>query len=185
VSCAGADTPATAASVAQMTAAVDCLVNQQRLRFGLPRLDVSGKLNQSAQRWSTYLAQTNQLFHGNVARRMSAVGYDWQEGAENIATTYLTPRDVVAAWMASPDHCQNMLDPDYRDMGTGESPIGAGPATWTQDFGLQVNQNPLSSDYTAANGCPYSVPASPATGSSPSTPGSGPTSSSSPWPSAP
>jgi uncharacterized protein YkwD len=144
-----------------MNAAVACLVNQQRARFHLPELNDSSKLDESAQRWADYLASTGQLVHGNVTGRMTAVGYDWGEGGENIADQYVTPRDVVAAWMASSEHCQNILDPDYRDVGTGESPQGSNPAAWVQDFGLLMDQSPLSSNYGPANGCPYTISASP------------------------
>jgi uncharacterized protein YkwD len=68
----------------------------------------------------------------------------------------------VAAWMASPGHCQNILDPAFRNVGTGERPAAvgdwaSGPATWTQDFGLKMSQSPPSSDQGPASGCPYSV----------------------------
>lgn len=155
-----------------MVAAVDCLVNQQRARFGLPELNVSSKLDDSAQRWADYLGSTGQLIHGNVTGRMTAAGYNWEEGGENIADQYVTARDVVAAWMASSEHCQNILDPDFRDMGTGESPLGSNPAAWVQDFGLLMGQNSPSSNYRPANGCPYTIAASPNTSTSGSSTGS-------------
>jgi hypothetical protein len=66
--------------------------------------------------------------------------------------------------MASSDHCQNVLGPDFRAMGTGVDvpPIAgwAGPqGTWTQDFGIQFGQSQPSQDDAPANGCPYTIPA--------------------------
>jgi uncharacterized protein YkwD len=165
--CSYADTPVSSATAAEMTGAVDCLINQQRELHGLPALAVNADLNSSAQSWSDEMVASNDFTHGTqLAQRVSATGYDWQEAGENIATGYLTPRDAVAAWMASPDHCQNVLDPDYRDMGTGmnTNPVASaasGPATWTQDFGLQATQNPLSQNQAPANGCPYTIPSTP------------------------
>lgn len=182
--CTNADTPSTSASAAQMAAAVNCLVNQERARLGLPQLNVSSKLNESAQRWANHLGATGQLYHGNVGNRMSAVGYDWSEGGENIAAQYLTPRDVMAAWMASPEHCQNILDPDYRDVGSGENPDGNNPATWVQDFGLLMGKSSPSSNWGPANRCPYTVPASGDTAASASR-SSGSGSSAGGWPTSP
>lgn len=161
VNCPDADTPATAGTLDQMRAAVVCLINQQRNAHGLPSLVVSAKLNRSAQSWNLAMVASGNFTHGtNFAGRISAVGYDWQTAGENIATGFPTPRSVVQAWMASPDHCRNILDPDFRDVGTGESPAAVGnwatqPSTWTQDFGLLMSQNPLSHNNAPQNGCPY------------------------------
>lgn len=159
--CANADTPATSASAATMDAAVDCLINQERVVRGLPALTESSQLDRSAQSWNDTMVASGNFTHGdNFASRVSAVGYDWQTAGENIATGYLTPDQVVAAWMASTDHCQNILDPSFRNFGTGEtpSPVGSwasGPATWTQDFGLLMSQSALSANHGPQNGCPY------------------------------
>jgi len=159
--CTGADTPATSASLPQMRAAVVCLINQQRVAHGLPALKVSDKLNRSAQDWNQTMVSTGNFTHGtDFAGRISAVGYDWQTAGENIATGFGTPREVVNAWMASPDHCRNILDPSFRDVGTGETPSAVGswatqPSTWTQDFGLLMSQRAPSHNTRAQNGCPY------------------------------
>jgi uncharacterized protein YkwD len=159
--CANANAAATSASVDAMRAAVVCLINQRRSERGLPSLTVSSRLNSSAQAWNNVMVSANIFTHGtNFAGRISAVGYDWQYAGENIATGYPTPSAVVRAWMASPDHCRNILDPHFRNVGTGESPAGiasqqSGRATWTQDFGLQMGQSPPSSHTGPQNGCPY------------------------------
>jgi uncharacterized protein YkwD len=153
-----------------MTAAVDCLINQQRMRFGLPAMSVSSDLNHSAQKWTDQMVSSGNFTHGSdtaFSNRLLAAGFNWGEAGENIATGYLTPRDAVAGWMASPDHCQNILDPDYREMGTGETPAPVGrfassAASWTQDMGLLMGQNPLSHNYAPEKGCPYTIPSSPA-----------------------
>jgi uncharacterized protein YkwD len=159
--CANADTPATQGSVDQMRIAVECLVNQERTSRGLPALADDSKLTTSAQSWTDEMVATGDFTHGtNFAGRINAVGYDWQEAGENIATGYETPRDVVQAWMQSPEHCQNILQPDYTEMGTGvnTAPVGnfaSGPSTWTQDFGLTMSQTAPSSNQGPMNGCPY------------------------------
>jgi len=144
-----------------MDAAVDCLINQERTSRGLPGLSVSSPLNRSAQNWNDSMISSGNFTHGsNFAGRISAVGYNWQTAGENIATGYLTPAQVVGAWMASTDHCHNILDPSFRNVGTGETPsrVGnwaSGPATWTQDFGLLMSQSAPSGNHGPQNGCPY------------------------------
>lgn len=168
-----------------MTAAVDCLINQERLRFGLPPLNVSSELDQSAQDWSDFLARTNRYYHGDVSGRMTAAGYDWSVGGEDIAVGYPTPRDVVAAWMASTGHCQNILFAGFRDMGAGEALGGIDPPMWTVDFGITVNENPLSSDNGPAEGCPYNIPSSPAGSTSSGSSGSSSGTTGPGWPTSP
>jgi uncharacterized protein YkwD len=159
--CANADTPATSASISAMRAAVVCLINQQRNAHGLPSLKASAKLNRSAQSWNQWMVGSGNFTHGsNFAGRISAVGYNWQTAGENIATGFGTPRAVVKAWMASTDHCRNILDPHFRDVGTGVSPAAVGswatqPSTWTQDFGLLMSQSAPSRNSGPQNGCPY------------------------------
>lgn len=159
--CPNADTPATNASLVAMRAAVVCLINQQRNAHGLPGLKASQRLNRSAQTWNQAMVGSGNFTHGtNFAGRISAVGYTWQTAGENIATGFPTPHSVVNAWMASPDHCRNILDPAFRDVGTGETPQTVGgwatlPATWTQDFGLLMSRNAPSRNSGPQNGCPY------------------------------
>jgi uncharacterized protein YkwD len=158
--CPNRNTPANAASLRTMRTAVVCLINQQRTERGLPALSVSNKLDTVAQHWSTSMVAHDQFSHAHLVARIDAVHYDWQLAEENIATGYRTPRQTVAAWMASPDHCRNLLDPAIRQVGTGERPApvrgwATSPATWTQDFGLTIRQAPPSHDRRPADGCPY------------------------------
>ncbi|HEV3002144.1 MAG TPA: CAP domain-containing protein, partial [Solirubrobacteraceae bacterium] len=69
----------------------------------------------------------------------------WSVG-ENIAWgsgTLSSPAGIVAAWMASPGHKENLLNPTYREIGIGivpgspRSPEMAGAATYTTDFGTR------------------------------------------------
>ena len=158
--CLGADVPVGRAAVTTMRAAVLCLINQQRNARGLPSLRASGRLTGSAQRWTGAMVSSGSFSHGaNFALRISASGYDWQAAAENIATGYATPRAVVDAWMGSLGHCRNILDPAFRDVGTGvaATPVGPsmGPGTWTEDFGLLMTQSAPSRKTGPENGCPY------------------------------
>jgi uncharacterized protein YkwD len=99
--------------------------------------------------------------HGSdFAARISAVGVNWATVGENIATGYPTPASVVAAWMASTGHCQNILDPEFSEIGIGAlprgiRPYGSRPGSWTQDFALPMGHRPPSENFRPADGCPY------------------------------
>jgi uncharacterized protein YkwD len=159
--CAGAGDNVASAPAQVLRNAVVCLINQQRALHHLPGLTASPLLNRSAQGWTNVMVSSDQFTHGaNFASRISAVGYDWRMAGENIATGYATPRGVVRAWMASTGHCQNILNPSYRNVGTGVSTravsgFATGPGTWTQDFALGMNSSPPSSNFGPADGCPY------------------------------
>ena len=158
--CAGARTAVAATSRVALQHAVVCVVNQQRRHHGLVALREDGRLDRSAQGWTNTMVAHHVFSHGtNFARRLSSVGFRWSSAGENIATGFSTPAAVVRAWMASPGHCENILNPTYRYVGTGVSARGVGAysggGTWTQDFGLLAGQRPLPGDWGPARGCPY------------------------------
>jgi uncharacterized protein YkwD len=159
--CADAQVQIAQSSTAQMQKAVVCLINEQRTERGLPKLVASTKLDHSAQRWTETMVSDSEFSHGAgsaFAARISAAGFDWENVAENIATGYSTPSDVVGAWMRSPGHCANILNPIYREVGTGVANNmihGASniDGTWTQDFGRLMGQAALSNNFGPAQGC--------------------------------
>jgi len=156
--CRGATAAIGASTRPALRAAVVCLINRQRTARGLPALAVDYKLNRSAQGWTDQLVSRHEFTHGaNFAERISAVGFHWSQAGENIATGFPTPYSVVAGWMRSTGHCKNILDPAFRDVGTGVNAHAtvASNGTWTQDFGLLVGQRPASGNRAPAAGCPY------------------------------
>ena len=157
--CGYAHTSIHSASPGELRTAVVCLVNQERARRHLPGLVANGRLNRSAQGWTNMMVTHRVFTHGaDFASRISAAGFDWSNVGENIAARYRTPASVVHAWMRSTGHCQNILSPIFRMVGTGVS--GGAPGshengTWTQDFGLWTGRHAASGDYAPAQGCPY------------------------------
>jgi uncharacterized protein YkwD len=144
-----------------MRTAVLCLINHQRARHGLPSLLDSPLLDRSAQGWTNAMVATRAFWHGSdFSARITAVGFVWRDAGENIATGFPTPSKVVSAWMASKEHCRNILDPSYSRVGTGlnRHAVGnfaSGPSTWTQDFALPMLGKAPSSKTGPARGCPY------------------------------
>ena len=159
--CANAHVQVTRSTTARMQKAVVCLINRQRTERGLPRLVANRRLDRSAQGWTHTMVSDAYFSHGAgtaFAARISAQGFDWANVAENIATGYSTPAAVVTAWMHSPGHCANILNPVYREVGTGvdRSAIRGSSTirgTWTQDFGRLMGQPAPSTDFGPARAC--------------------------------
>ena len=161
-SCAHANTHVSRATRYQLRRAVVCLINKQRTSRGLPRLHANGRLDRSAQHWTDTMVERQIFTHGsNFAGRISAVGFDWSTAGENIAVGFVTPFQVVKAWMASLGHCQNILYPAFSQVGTGLLNRGiagyGGAATWTQDFALRMGRSAPSHNLGPADGCPYHI----------------------------
>jgi uncharacterized protein YkwD len=159
--CPGANARITHSSPSTLRAAVVCLINHERAVHHLPPLHASRLLNRSAQGWTNAMVSSDQFTHGtNFASRISAAGYVWRLAGENIATGFATPRAVVKAWMGSTGHCENILNPSFRNVGTGVSirPVkgyATGGGTWTQDFALGMHQSTPSGNVGPMDGCPY------------------------------
>jgi uncharacterized protein YkwD len=159
--CAYANTPAVAATVRDMRAAVVCLIDRRRAAHHLPSLVQNSQLDRSAQAWTNAMVAHHDFSHGSdFSRRISAVGFHFSAVGENIATGFTTPRAVVDAWMGSTGHCQNILNPSYAYVGTGVSRdsvsgSASGGATWTQDLGLPIGHGAPSHNFGPEDGCPY------------------------------
>ena len=62
--------------------------------------------------------------------RITKAGYIWKSYGENIAWNYPDEQTVMNAWLQSEGHCKNIMDADFKEMGSGHD-----GAYWTQDFG--------------------------------------------------
>lgn len=65
--------------------------------------------------------------------RMESAGYSWSNAGENIAGGSSTAAGVVQQWMDSPGHCENIMSPDFVDIGIGYVDDAR---LWTQVFGV-------------------------------------------------
>ena len=64
--------------------------------------------------------------------RIARTGYRWTAYGENIANGYLSEREVILGWLASPGHCRNIMNRKYKEMGVAR--MGR---YWTQTFGAR------------------------------------------------
>lgn len=116
------------------------LVNRRRAAAGCRAVRANARLQQAARTHSVGMAQYRTMTHylpgeAGLGERITFAGYDgWRRLAENIASGYTSPKDVMKAWMASPSHRENILDCRLRQLGVGVVAQGD-HLWWTQDFG--------------------------------------------------
>ena len=142
----------------RIRAATLCLVNRERAANGERALQPNAALRQSAQGHTDSMVAENYFEHDGPGgqtplQRMRDAGYIYSSQigyaiGENIGwggAQLGTPKAVVAAWMASPGHRANILDPRYRDTAIGVSERlpssvahGQRGGIYTQDFGVII-----------------------------------------------
>lgn len=76
----------------------------------------------------------------HAGERARQAGYPWRRIGENIAAGLGTPEEAVAGWLDSPLHCENVMEPAFKEMGAAYavSPKSkTGRTYWTQVFGTR------------------------------------------------
>lgn len=156
--CPNADAEPDQVSVYEYAKSLICEVNVQRAEWGRPDLAPSTRLDHAAAGQAQDMVERGYFSHTSpdghtLADRLDAVGfiphstrYRWAAG-ENLAAAEgpnATPAAIAAAWMRSPEHRSNMVDPAYRLAGIGIArgmPRGGEPVTnamtITVDFGFR------------------------------------------------
>lgn len=98
------------------------LTNQERAKVGAPALNLNPVLSEAAQRKAGDMFAFNYWSHNSPSGRspwdfFKEVGYRFSVAGENLARDFASPEAVVTAWMASPTHKENILNPSYREIG--------------------------------------------------------------------
>jgi hypothetical protein len=98
------------------------LANASRQNLGFYPLEENQALNEAA-----YLKAEDMLEKGYFAHYspegitpwywLERSGYDYTAAGENLAVGFLESEQVHRAWMDSPSHKKNILNPNYREMG--------------------------------------------------------------------
>jgi uncharacterized protein YkwD len=131
---------------AQIAAEMLARVNVVRRRAGLPPLAPSRLLDRVSREHAEDMLRRSYSGHRTPeglgpSERARAVGYRSGIG-ENIAEQRFSVTEALDAWMDSPGHRRNILDPGCREMGLGLA-VGAGydaapggyRVIWVQSFG--------------------------------------------------
>jgi uncharacterized protein YkwD len=105
-------------------------------------LTLESHLTSAALEHARDLARHNMLEHtgsdgSTPDQRVTRAGYKWRATGENIASGPTTPEEVMAGWLASPGHCENIMSPRFKEMGIAwvVDPKSASGVYWAQTFG--------------------------------------------------
>ncbi|MFI9586756.1 CAP domain-containing protein [Streptomyces sp. NPDC052236] len=134
---ASAPAPSSTPAVSGASARIAELVNSERAKAGCAPLAVNAKLTKAAQDHSKDMADHQNMSHtgsggSSPGDRITGAGYSWSTYGENVAAGYATPESVMAGWMSSPGHKDNILNCAFKEIGVGLAQPGN---YWTQDFG--------------------------------------------------
>jgi hypothetical protein len=93
---------------------------------------LSMTLDAVAQQHAADMAQRGYFDHidragRTPADRVKAAGYHERLVGENIAYGPTSVEEVMAGWLASPGHCENIMDPRFAEMGLALAPGAARP----------------------------------------------------------
>ena len=121
------------------------LTNQARVEFGVAPLRLSDKLVSAARIQTQQMASLGRMEHHlngaalpDLEDRARYVGYRYGWLGENIAYNQGDPASVVAAWMNSPGHRSNILNPNFTEFGASVSFDGRGAPYWAQEFASEA-----------------------------------------------
>ncbi|MFJ4951720.1 CAP domain-containing protein [Streptomyces sp. NPDC088760] len=133
-----ASTPVTVSREAAVEAEVLKLVNEERAKAGCSPLAANSSLTKLAESFSADMAARGFFDHtdpdGRTPWDRAAAAGVTDLGGENIARGQADAAAVMQAWMSSPGHRANILNPDFKTLGVGVH-FGPGGPWWTQDFG--------------------------------------------------
>ncbi|MBI2032587.1 MAG: hypothetical protein HYT09_02990 [Candidatus Levybacteria bacterium] len=98
------------------------LVNNERKEKGIPPLILSDKLNTAASNKATDMFEKNYWSHNSPEGTtpwffIKETGYNYVYAGENLARGFNTAHDLLNAWMASESHRENILSPNFEDVG--------------------------------------------------------------------
>lgn len=110
--------------LAEQQARLLARTNEFRVEKGLPPLKRVSLLGKSAKLRADDMEQKHYFSHVSpdghrLSYFLSRAGYRYVSAGENLAMGFSDADSVMAAWMKSPTHYANLIDPDYQDLGIG------------------------------------------------------------------
>jgi uncharacterized protein YkwD len=132
--CGPTGTEVTGLSEPQMESSIACLINQERASYGLQSVAPNADLRQAAVSHSNEMISEGYFEHTSPAGltfmdRIESTGYmhsarSWVVGENLVWGTgpRSTPQALVTSWMNSPPHRENLLRPNFREIGIAAVP---------------------------------------------------------------
>lgn len=94
-------------------------INAYRVKHGALKLNPAADLDVLAYEHSKNMARAGQLSHEGFRQR--GMRANSQACVENVGWNYASPEAQLRAWIDSPGHNRNMLDPKVLKAGVGEA----------------------------------------------------------------
>lgn len=96
--------------------------NQERVKVGLSTLHENQMLDSAAYEKAKNMFSENYWAHYSPSGKdpwgfINGAGYKFTYAGENLARNFYNSDEVVKAWMNSPSHRENILGPNYQEIG--------------------------------------------------------------------
>lgn len=121
-------------------------VNNIRKENNLPILNKNLELQRAAKLKTIDMANNNYFAHVSPSNLkwsdfIKEEGYNYIYAGENLAKDYENSREIISAWIESPSHRENILNPEFVDTGIAvnfnRSNFGSGILV-AQEFGKKI-----------------------------------------------
>lgn len=98
------------------------LTNQERANIGLPQLEASPELDQAAKLKAQDMFKNGYFNHYSPLGTspwfwFGVAGYKYEYAGENLAIGFVESEEVYSGWQNSFSHHQNLLNPNYTQIG--------------------------------------------------------------------
>ncbi len=94
-------------------------INAYRVKHGVAKLSSAANLDVLAREHSLQMARAGQMSHEGYRERGMRSGS--AVCVENVGWNYASPEAQLRAWIESPGHNKNLLDPKITQAGIGEA----------------------------------------------------------------
>jgi uncharacterized YkwD family protein len=126
-------------SLSSVEAQVVKLVNAERGKRGLHMLTTAANVSNAARVKAQDMVNKKYFSHtsptyGSPFNMMENMGIRFSAAGENIAMGQRSAQEVMTAWMNSPGHRANILNPSYTVIGVGAAKTSSGTLYWVQEF---------------------------------------------------
>ncbi|MEL6840676.1 MAG: CAP domain-containing protein [Pseudomonadota bacterium] len=106
------------------------MLNGVRAANGAAPLSYDARLGRAAQAHANDMLAMGRMTHrgsdgSNVGQRVSREGYDWITVGENVARGQRNEEAVLNAWVNSPDHQANNVNPNFEDFALAKAGSGS------------------------------------------------------------
>jgi len=148
--CRGADRVPRKGSLQRTVTSTTCLLNAVRRGYRVRLVRTSKRLRRAARAHNLDMARRRFFAHQSspgpdLGRRLRRARYvPYRIAGENLGGgtgRFVTPRNMVRAWMASPGHRANVTRPDFREIGVsivrGWPPRGRRGVTYAVVYGAR------------------------------------------------